>query len=223
MLTVDDALIVVRKLIDHTLAAGRAIDSTIILVGGTALSAHGIRNLSEDVDLYIKEFSDDVVFQLERELKKTYGEQFKLDVTATENLWGSILLRDITDHSPTYSLLEVNNQHYEIKALSIEDLFLLKLSAGRDKDRRDLPAIAAKTTSDALIQRFNSICKWHGNRHALIGYADDFVRQLEKCHALNPTHIVKLLELPTFIKDMLWETYYPTEDDEPDASHQPTP
>jgi len=129
MLAIQDALTVIRKLIERSNALNAPIHDTIIIVGGTALSAHGIRAFTEDVDLYLKAFSDEAVFQLEQELKPVYGEQFRLDVTATENLWGAILLRDIAEHSPIYQILEVAGQSFVIRTLSIEDLFLVKLGA----------------------------------------------------------------------------------------------
>lgn len=214
MLAIDEALRVIVRLIERSQQASEPIDHTIIVVGGTALSAHGIRNLSEDVDLYVQTFSDDVVFQVERELIEIYGPAFKIDVTATENLWGFILLRDIEEHSPTYKMLEVAGQIFTVKALSIEDLFLLKMNAGREKDRQDLPLIAARTTPEALIQRFNVIVQWHGNKPALPGYADELVRQLEICYALEPKQVISELKLPKFVASILWETYYPTPDND---------
>ncbi|MFZ1828011.1 MAG: hypothetical protein WAW42_04435 [Candidatus Competibacteraceae bacterium] len=214
MLAIDEALSVIVRLIERSQQAGEPIDHTIIVVGGTALSAHGIRNLSEGVDLYVQTFSDDVVFQVERELVEIYGPAFKIDVTATENLWGFILLRDIEEHSPTYKMLEVAGQTFTVKALSIEDLFLLEMNAGREKDRQDLPLIAARTTPEALIQRFNVIVQWHGNKPALPGYADELVRQLEICYALEPKQVISQLKLPKFVASMLWETYYPISDND---------
>lgn len=210
MLAIDEALTVIAKLIERSLQVEEPIDHTIVVVGGTALSAHGIRNLSEDVDLYVKTFSDDIVFQVERELMEVYGPAFKIDVTATENLWGFILLRDIEKHSPTYKAIEVSGQIFIVKALSIEDLFLLKLDAGREKDRQDLPLIAARTTPEALIHRFNTIIQWHGNRPALPGYADELVRRMEICYGLEPKQVICQLKLPKFVENLLWETYYPT-------------
>jgi hypothetical protein len=122
VLAIDEALTVIAKLIEQSQRSGAPIHDTIVVVGGTALSAHGIRDLSEDVDLYVKTFSDDVVFQVERELRESYGPAFKLDVTAMENLWGFILLRDIDEHSLTYRTLEAAGRSFTIKALSIEDL-----------------------------------------------------------------------------------------------------
>lgn len=207
MLAIAEALTVIARLIEQSQRSGEPIHDTIVVVGGTALSAHGIRNLSEDVDLYVKTFSDDVVFQVERELKESYGPAFKLDVTATENLWGFILLRDINEHSPTYRTFEVAGRSFTIKVLSVEDLFLLKLNAGREKDRQDLP----------LIERFNVVVQWHGNKPAIPGYADEFVRQLEACYALAPVQVISRLKLPKFVESMLWETYYPTPNHRPDV------
>ena len=222
MLAIQDALTVIRALIERCNQLGFPIHQTIVAVGGTALAAHGIRPESEDVDLYVRTFSEDAVFQLERELKPVFGEKFRLDVTATENLWGAILLRDIEEHSPVYQTLEVAGQSFIIKALSIEDLFLIKLSADREKDRRDLPLLAAKTTAEALIARFNVITPWHGNRPELPRYADEFARQLEKHYALAPSRSLPELKLPTFMLEMLWQAYYP-EREEPPPSDPPTP
>jgi len=213
MLAIKDALAIIRQLIERSHALSAPIHDTIIVVGGTALSAHGIRAFTEDVDLYLKDFSDEAVFQLERELKPVYGEQFRLDVTATENLWGAILLRDIAERSPVYQTLEVAGRPFVIKALSVEDLFLLKLSADREKDRQDLPLLAARTTAEALIARFNVVVQWHGQRPAVPRFADELVRQLEQHYALMPRQTIARLKLPKFMVDMLWQTYYPEPDD----------
>lgn len=223
MLAIEDALTIIRQLIERSLALGVPIHDTVIVVGGTALSAHGIRAFTEDVDLYLEDFSDEAVFQLERELKPVYGEQFRLDVTATENLWGAILLRDIAERSPVYQTLEVAGRPFVVKALSVEDLFLLKLSADREKDRRDLPLLAARTGADALIDRFNVVVQWHGQRPAVPRFADEFTRQLERHYALAPQRIIPRLNLPKFVVDMLWDTYYPERDDGPPNGPQTPP
>ncbi len=224
MLAIQDALTVIRKLIERSHALGAPIHDTIIVVGGTALGAHGIRAFTEDVDLYLKDFSDEAVFQLERELKPVYGEQFRLDVTATENLWGAILLRDIAEHSPVYQTLEAAGRLFVIKALSVEDLFLLKLSADREKDRQDLPLLAARTTAAALIARFNVVVPWHGQRPAVPRFADELVRQLERHYALTPQQTIPRLDLPKYMVEMLWDTYYPARDDRPPTDPpQPAP
>ena len=102
ILSIENALSIIRQLIERSEQLGAPIHHTIVAVGGTALSAHCIRPKSEVVDLYVRIFSDDAVFELEQELRAAHGENFRLDVTATENLWGAILLRDIEDRSPLY-------------------------------------------------------------------------------------------------------------------------
>jgi predicted nucleotidyltransferase len=213
MLTIQDALTVIRKLAERSHALNAPIHDTIVVVGGTALSAHGIRAFTEDVDLYLKAFSDEAVFQLEQELKPVYGEQFRLDVTATENLWGAILLRDIAEYSPIYQIIKVAGQSLVIKMLSIEDLFLVKLGADREKDRQDLPLLAARVTAEALIARFNVVIQWHGQRPAVPRFADEFVRQLASRYGLEPAKSIPQLNLSPFIKDLLWQAYYPETDD----------
>jgi hypothetical protein len=223
MLAIQDALTVIRKLIERSNALNAPIHDTIIIVGGTALSAHGIRAFTEDVDLYLKAFSDEAVFQLEQELKPVYGEQFRLDVTATENLWGAILLRDIAEHSPIYQILEVAGQSFVIRTLGIEDLFLVKLGADREKDRRDLPLLAARTTAEALIARFNIVIQWHGQRPAVPRFADEFVRQLDIQYGFGPAQSIPQLNLSPFIKDLLWQAYHPEADDYPPSGSNRAP
>ena len=211
MLTIEDALAVISRLIQKSRAAGELIDNVIVMVGGTALAAHGVRALSHDIDLFVKTFSEDTVFELEHELKQVHGETFRLDVTATENLWGFILVRDIDENSPVFRNITIDGQAFTIRMLSIETLFLLKLSADRQKDHDDLPLLASRTSPDALIKRFNVISKWHGNRPALAGYADEFVRRLTTFYAVSAHDVIRQLQLPRFIEDMLWESYYPSE------------
>lgn len=125
------------------------------------------------------------------------------------------MLRDIEERSPLYRALEVNGRAYAIKALAVEDLFLLKLSADREKDRRDLPLLAARTTPGALIERFNTLARWHGNRGAVLGYADEFVRRLETLYGLPPPEVIPRLQLPHHMQELLWESHSPTPDRDP--------
>jgi len=58
-----------------------------------------------------------------------------------------------------------------VEALRIEDLFWLKLASGRARDLDDLDLLAPRTTADALVARWNQLIKWHGERHAILGFA----------------------------------------------------
>jgi predicted nucleotidyltransferase len=181
------------------------------MVGGTALSAYGVRALSEDVDLFVRNFSVDIVAEIEAEARSRHGQSFKLDVTPAENLRGTILVRDIDQDARTVvRRFDVDERRYEIRAISIETQFLLKLAAGRERDREDLPLIAAKTSPDALVTRFNTLVAWHGDRDAVAAFADGFVNQLCSLFGCKPLEIIERLKIPAFVRRMLWEVHDPT-------------
>ncbi|HEX3761531.1 MAG TPA: hypothetical protein VHW23_22695 [Kofleriaceae bacterium] len=66
-----------------------------MLVGGMGMASWQIRAYSHDVDIYMPEISMETVEAVEQELRARHGASFRLDVTTGENLWGSILVRDI--------------------------------------------------------------------------------------------------------------------------------
>lgn len=210
MLRLDDAVGIIEELVRRSVASGRAIDHTIILVGGSALAAHGVRALSEDVDLFARSFSLDVVATLEAEERARRGPLFKLDATSTENLWGAILVRDIEQDARTLvRALDIGGQRIEIRAIGIETLFLLKVAAGRERDWRDLPLLAAKTSAQAVIARFNTLVQWHGDFHALAAFADGVVANLRSLFGCG-LEVIDQLQLPDYIRRMLWEAYSST-------------
>lgn len=131
-----------------------------------------------------------------------YGPSFRLDVTSGENVWGQILVRDI-GASPRVGTIEA----LELRALSIEDLFLLELSAGRARDLDDLDLLAPHTTAAALVKRWNQLARWHGDRHAIIGFADALVIQLQRLYASDPLSVIPQLDLTAGQRELLLETY----------------
>jgi predicted nucleotidyltransferase len=210
VLTLDEAVRITEELVRRSVAAGEPIDTTLIMVGGTALAAHGVRDLSEDVDLFARTFSADLVVTLEAEEKARHGAAFKLDVTPAENLWGSILVRDIEqDARMLVKAFEVAGRRYEIRALGIETLFLLKIAAGRERDREDLPLLAQRTSADGVIARFNTLVRWHGDLKALAAFADGVVTRLRSLFGCGP-EVIDRLEVPDFLRRMLWEANSPT-------------
>jgi hypothetical protein len=125
---------------------------------------------------------------------------FRLDVTTGENVWGSILVRDIGS-SPVLGTID----DLELRALRIEDLFLLKLASGRTRDLDDLELIAPRTT--ALVDRWNQLVKWHGDRHAILGFADALVDQLQQRFGCDPVAIIARLEVTAGHRALLLDTY----------------
>ena len=94
-LSYDEALAAIRRLASVAAAHGDPLGSPIVLVGGTAMAAWSVRERSNDVDLYTPHVPAAIVEAVEEELRAIHGPAFRLDVTAGENLWGSILVRDI--------------------------------------------------------------------------------------------------------------------------------
>jgi predicted nucleotidyltransferase len=184
-------------------ARHEVLRSPIVLVGGTALAGWQIRAYSRDVDIYMPEISADAVEIVEQELRKVHGPAFRLDVTTGENLWGTILLRDIAT-SPVLGTVA----GLELRALRIEDLFLLKLSSGRARDMEDLALIAPRTTADALLDRWNHIIKWHGDRQAILGFADALVLQLQRRYARDPVGTIGRLDVTARQRELLLDSYH---------------
>jgi len=202
----EQALDIVSRVIERANDRGQAIPPFVVLVGGTALSVYAIRGQSEDVDFYTPEAMDDAALEIENELKPTYGDTFKIDVTVGENLWGDIILRDIAN-SPEWLSIDIGNTHVSIRILSIQDLLILKLAAGRTKDLSDLPLIAPRVSADEVLARFNQLIKWHGNSNAKLGFANSFVIMMKDLYDMPEQDVIEKMDVPDYIKVILKESY----------------
>lgn len=180
----------IARLVEVARSRGETLRSPIVLVGGTALAGWRIREHSHDVDVYMPEISADAVEIVEQEFRTRYGATFRLDVTTGENVWGSILVRDIGSSPVLGTIADL-----ELRALRIEDLFLLKLASGRTRDLEDLELIAPRTTADALVDRWNQLVKWHGDRHAILGFADALLDQLRRRFGCDPVAVIDRLQV----------------------------
>lgn len=218
----EQAMAAIEMVLRRTIMHGHPPPAFVVLVGGTALAAHGVRDQSKDVDFYAPEIDDGAVTETEQALRERFGPSFKIDATSVENLWGYILVRDISQ-SPSIGSLALPGGAVDIKALSLEDLFLLKLAAGRDKDRRDLPALAARVDAERMIRRFGQMARWHGNPPALPGLADEFVQQMSTLLGMDKTFVIENLTIPEHIKDMLREAHGLAGDDHGERSEPGSP
>lgn len=206
LISYHDALKVIRRLLDLSENQNEPFEEPVVMVGGTAMAAHNIRGLSYDVDIYVRDFSHDIVHQVEQEFRAEFGESFKIDVTSVENIWGDIMLRDIHDSEPD-TVIRFGTREITVRKLSPEDLFLTKLDTDREKDRNDLSVLYERTDPSRLIRRFNMIWKWHGNRDAVLGYADTFVSVLQELGSHIPDDIIAQLKLPEYMLELLHETW----------------
>lgn len=185
------------SLIEVSDLRGEPIGDFIVLVGGSAMAAHGIRAMSRDVDAYTPVVSDEAVAQVESEYRARYGPGFRLDVTTVENLWGLIMIRDL-DQSPRITEIETpTGRAHAVRALAVEDLFVLKVASGRERDSGDLPLLAPYSSPDAIISRFNALLPGIGNRTAIPAIADALVASLAAQYALPPAETIERLAVAT--------------------------
>ena len=198
---------VVRRLIEVSEQRGEPIGSLIVLVGGSAMAAHGIRGESRDVDAYSPVVSDEAVAQVEAELRMTYGDGFRIDLTTVENIWGLIMIRDLARAPRVTQIVSPGGRTHTVRALSIEDLYVLKVASGRRRDNDDLPLIAPRTSADAIVARFNALLPGIGNRAAIPAIADALVRNLAAHYGLAPARIIEQLAVSSGIKAELREAH----------------
>jgi hypothetical protein len=71
----------------------------------------------------------------------------------------------------------------------------------------DLDLLAPRTTADALVDRWNQLIKWHGDRHAILGFADALVVQLRRLFGCDPVAIIARLEVTAGQRELLLDTY----------------
>jgi hypothetical protein len=127
---------------------------TLILVGGSALAMHGIRETSDDVDLYSP---DPVIVKIARDVEAASG--FPVDVTMKKNLWGDLNIYDIEEDALVMKQIKVGGHTVDIAALSVETLFVVKANTFREKDRDDLPGILGKTSIERVLERISNLWK----------------------------------------------------------------
>lgn len=200
----EQALACIKEVLERHVAKHGEAPPFVVAVGGTAMAAHGIRPLSTDVDYYSPKIDEDIVYQVEKDMKENYGREFKIDATPGENIWGPIIFRDIADSSEK-TVISIGDFKIPVKVMSVEDLVMVKLVADRSKDRLDLPLLAGRVEVDTLVDRFNVVSQWHGDRAAAMAFADAFIDFLVHHKAANARDIINRIAVPEYVKEMLTE------------------
>lgn len=130
---------------------------TVILVGGSAMMAHGIKDESKDIDIYCK---DEGMIAIAREIEAETG--FMIDITSDKDLWNSdIIIHDIEEDAQLSDKFVIKC-HYNhdgslfdsrVAAVSPETLFVIKAMSMRDQDRDDMLLLSKKTTPIKIMNR----------------------------------------------------------------------
>jgi hypothetical protein len=157
--------------------------------------------------VYTAVVGEQAVAQVEAEFRVRYGPGFRLDVTTVENIWGLIMIRDLSE-APQVAQIETGpGRTYVVRALSIEDLYILKVASGRRRDSDDLPLLAPRTNADAIIARFNMLLAGIGDRAAIPGIADALVGSLVAQFHVPPVGIIGGLAVSGELKEDLREAH----------------
>jgi hypothetical protein len=171
----DEAAAVIADLVDACAARSGTLPSVVVMLGGTALAARAVRPLSHDVDVYLDSLDDDAIAEVAAKYAKRYGPTFKIDATPLETIWGAIAIRDIAQ-SPQVGTVKTRFGAVDIRALTVETLFLVKAAADRDKDRADLALLAPHTTYSRIVERAKTLFPWYGDRQGLPDFAERLSR-----------------------------------------------
>lgn len=198
---------VLRRLIEVSEQLGDPVGSLIVLVGGSAMAAHGIRPESRDVDAYTPSVSDEAIEQVERELRSRFGPEFRLDITTVENIWGLVMIRDLASAPRVTEIISPSGRRHVVRALAVEDLYVLKVASGRQRDHDDLPLIAGRTSASAIIRRFDELLPGIGNRSAIPAIADALVSSLARLYRVPAAKIIEQLAVSEGVRQQLREAH----------------
>ncbi len=183
-----------RMAADYRARHGRP-PSLLIVVGGSAMVLRGLRERSEDVDLY---HPDEDFAPIASDLERRSG--LRIDVTHRKNLWGDLVIRDIEHDAEVLERVEIEGFSVDLAAISPQTLFVIKASSLREKDRSDLFLLAPVVTPQNVLAR----------AQGLLEGLEDYLREDILCNLVSELQMVyeTPLEEGWFREaGMLWERY----------------
>lgn len=157
----DQLILTINSMVHEYVERHGRSPRTLIAVGGSAMSMHGLRSLSEDIDLYSP---DDAFAPIAVEIERASG--LRIDVTSKTTLWGILNIHDIEKDAVVKESVIIDGFMVDIAAISPETLFVIKASTMRNKDRDDLPLILLHTSPERIMQRLESLLKSQDDRVA---------------------------------------------------------
>jgi hypothetical protein len=190
---------ITRRLLDLHQKKHGSTPGLVVLLGGTALGAHGVRLSSADVGLYMPDVDLDIVDEVQREGRKKFGDSFQLDTTSTESAWGQFTIRDIAK-SPVVETVTAGEHAITVMAITPETVFVLKCATRRVKDHEDFRLIAGAASPDTLIDRFNEMAKWHGDPRKMPEIAIHFADQVSKLFSLERRAVEDRMALADMVR-----------------------
>lgn len=149
MINQDDLKNIISLLNQRYLERTGSPAQTVILVGGSAMMAHGVKNESKDIDIYCK---DADMINIAKEIEVETG--FMIDVTPDKDLWNDdIIIHDIEEDAQSSDRFVISGYDSHVAAVSPETLFVIKTMSMRDQDRDDMLLLSKKTTPVKIMNR----------------------------------------------------------------------
>ena len=198
------AIAIIRELATNYLHVHGSVPSTIIVVGGTAMALRGLRDESEDVDIF---HPSDALRVIAEDIEQQSG--FRIDVTSKNNLWGELRIRDIEQDAEVVESLEIEGFVVDIAAISPETLFVIKASSMREKDRDDLPLLTAATTQQEVIMRAEYLLNTLETKHMREEFLANIVSEMQLAYleVAKPEWFAQARHLANEHKDFLKEQF----------------
>ena len=177
--TLEGALEVIAALAEQHLAVTGRLLRSMVAFGGTAMAAMALRARSQDVDLYMEDIDDDVLDSVSRRFASRFGPLFKIDATPSKQLWGAVVIQDVAS-SPIVKRIVTAAGEVEVRALSLETMYLVKVAADRPKDQADIEALSRETTYEDLLYRAKQLFPWYADRGAFPEHAERLARYMAR-------------------------------------------
>jgi len=158
---IDIAKSVFQDIVHYAENNNTLIPSNVVIVGGVALSYFGIRESTQDIDVYANEVSS--LYNISNRMmdywKEKFGNEFDVDFTNNDTMWTDRI--KIGNLNQCEKVCFINDSNGEpslcLSVLSPEIIFILKSIADRDKDRQDLNKIFNYTSKEKIIGAINDI------------------------------------------------------------------
>ena len=188
---------------DYVRSHGRS-PKTIVVVGGTAMALRGLRDESEDIDIF---YPDDEFHGIAEDIESRSG--YRIYVTSKNNLWGQLKILDIEQDAQVLESLEIEGFTVDIAAISPETLFVIKSSSMREKDRDDLPLLIQVTSPQEIIARSEYLLKTLETRQSREECLGNILSEMQLVYLepVKPEWFMQALELAREYKGFVEEQF----------------
>jgi len=127
--------------------------TTLIAIGGTAMTLLGLKSSTRDVDFCLK--SDE-----KKDFEKVLGKKFKVDIFTDGYIFSEQLPVDYSEKSKEI----VRMKNIALKALDPIDIIITKAARFNARDEEDIQVLSKHVNRDELVKRFNEVLKSYSGK-----------------------------------------------------------